>query len=93
MCSRALFRGLTLVLVTCLSGVGMPAGAGEIDVEVSIEVPLLILLNTPAVRHEIEQAAAALPEVSRLMVKAMRVWIPDVKIKAPGKILIERWGK
>jgi hypothetical protein len=41
----------------------------------------------------IEQAPRALPEVERLMVQSMSLWIPDVKIKAPGKILKERWGK
>lgn len=40
-----------------------------------------------------EQAPLALPEVERLMVEAMQVYIPDVKIKAPGKVLYERWGK
>src|SRR5690606_1086930 len=40
-----------------------------------------------------EQAEAALPEVERLMVLGMQRFIPDVKIKAPGKILYERWGK
>jgi hypothetical protein len=41
----------------------------------------------------VEQAPRALPEVERLMVEAMGIWIPDVKIKAPGKILYSRWGK
>jgi hypothetical protein len=41
----------------------------------------------------IEQAPAALPALEREMVEGMQLWIPDVKIKAPGKILTERWGK
>jgi hypothetical protein len=45
------------------------------------------------VSSRVEQAPAALPEVERLMVEGMQLWIPDVKIKAPGKILYERWGK
>ena len=40
-----------------------------------------------------EQAEVALPEVERLMVAGMRLWVPDVEIKAPGKVLYERWGK
>lgn len=40
-----------------------------------------------------EQAPLALPEVERLMVAGMREFIPDVKIKAPGKVLFDRWGK
>jgi hypothetical protein len=46
------------------------------------------LVNAPA-----DQAPKALPEVERLMVEGMQVFIPDVKIKAPGKVLYERWGK
>lgn len=46
------------------------------------------LVNAPE-----DQAERALPEVERLMVEGMRLYIPDVKIKAPGKILHERWGK
>jgi hypothetical protein len=46
------------------------------------------LINAP-----IDRAAQALPEVERLMVEGMRRYIPDVKIKAPGKVLYERWGK
>lgn len=46
------------------------------------------LVNSP-----IEIAKRALPEVERRMVAGMEQWIPGVKIKAPGKILYERWGK
>lgn len=45
------------------------------------------------VNARVEQAEQALPEVSRHMVEGMQQWIPDVKIKAPGKVLYERWGK
>lgn len=40
-----------------------------------------------------EQAERALPALEYEMIEGMRLWIPDVKIKAPGKILTERWGK
>ena len=46
------------------------------------------LVNAPR-----DQAEQALPEVERLMIEGMRRYIPDVKIKAPGKVLYERWGK
>lgn len=46
------------------------------------------LVNSPR-----DQAELALPEVERLMIEGMRRYIPDVKIKAPGKVLYERWGK
>lgn len=46
------------------------------------------LVNAPR-----DQAERALPEVERLMIEGMRRYIPDVKIKAPGKVLYERWGK
>jgi hypothetical protein len=46
------------------------------------------LVNAP-----IDRAETARPEVERLMVEGMRRYIPDVKIKAPGKVLFDRWGK
>lgn len=46
------------------------------------------LVNAPR-----DQAERALPEVERLMIEGMQRYIPDVKIKAPGKVLYERWGK
>jgi hypothetical protein len=45
------------------------------------------------VNCKIDQAPRALPALEHEMVEGMRSWIPDVKIKAPGKILYERWGK
>jgi hypothetical protein len=46
------------------------------------------LVNSP-----LELAERALPALEFEMIEGMRIWIPDVKIKAPGKILKERWGK
>jgi DNA polymerase-1 len=45
------------------------------------------------VNCKIEQAEQALPALEYEMVEGMRLWIPNVKIKAPGKVLTERWGK
>ncbi len=45
------------------------------------------------VNSKIEQAPRALPALEHEMIVGMQKWIPDVKIKAPGKILMERWGK
>jgi DNA polymerase I-like protein with 3'-5' exonuclease and polymerase domains len=45
------------------------------------------------VNCKIEQAPRALPALEHEMVQGMMQWIPDVKIKAPGKILYDRWGK
>jgi len=41
----------------------------------------------------VAQAERALPELERHMVEGMRVFIPDVRIEAPGRIMEERWSK
>ena len=43
--------------------------------------------------HVIRDMQQASRNAERLMVEGMQTVIPGVKIKAPGKVLTERWGK
>lgn len=42
---------------------------------------------------ETERASAALAEMERHMIEAMRTVTPDVRIETEGRILVERWSK